>query len=85
MDRCFSEGDKIKVTFTAAALPGFKFLQFNGYNAKGEGKNEKRLQVKAAKIEEALKTDVISSVAVNQYSLEVRENHVGRVMIDIWI
>lgn len=84
----WTETTKLKVSIRCAAKNSkFKFVKFAGYKANGCGRNEKRLDDKAAKIEEAVKG--IHKVQVNQYSLEYgrRENDLAEnktVAIEFW-
>ncbi len=86
----WKDGDKLKVDFTAVPTSGkFKFLAFQGYTARGAGKNEERLHAKAAAIEEAIRVGAgFTSVDVNSCSLEVRDDKrdgKGRVMVSLFV
>jgi len=81
------DGDKITISFTAAGCSGFKFIKPQGYTARGDGRNQKRLEAKATKIKGALKTDAMQEIGVNQFSLEAKEEEekTSRVMVTVWI
>jgi hypothetical protein len=81
----------LKVGMNAVPISGkFKFIKFNGYDSRGRGKNQSRLDEKASKIRESL-TDSLGggiSFQVNQFSLECDKNENdmnNRVMIDFWV
>ncbi len=83
----WKDGDVLRVSITATPTSGkFKFIQFQGYTARGAGKNEDRLHAKAEKIAEAIRVGAgFTYVGVNSCSLEVRDDKrdgKGRVMID---
>lgn len=72
----------------AQPIPGgkFRFVQFEGYTARGDGRNHRRLEARAATLSKALSTATGLRVAVNQFSLEVRKagsEHTQSVIIDV--
>ena len=84
----WDENTGLKVTINAEPTSGkFKFIADAGYTARGSGKNQDRLNAKAAKLAEAIKTATgIKSVDVNPFSLEVKNSgDTKRVLIDAWI
>jgi|ERR1700722_310098 len=78
-------GSKVKVNITATPIPGtlkFRFIAFQGYTARGAGKNGAALETKAIKLETVLMEATGIGFSVNQFSLEAREGGKGRVLID---
>lgn len=72
------------VTFHASPTNKFKFIKFAGYTARGNGKNQERLDQKALKLAEAIKKEIGCNVGINPYSLEIeKEGETGIVLIDI--
>lgn len=88
-DKAWGPDDSLRVHMTAVPTSDkFKFLQDQGYDSRGRGKNYERLNAKASKIGDAIKkaTD-IESVHVNPFSLEIKrdDDQVRRVLIEMWI
>lgn len=64
----------------------FKFIQFAGYKANGEGKNVNRLSSKAIKLDDYLKKETGVKISINMYSLEVIDkDEKGTVLITAWL
>lgn len=61
----------VSVSATSKEGSKFKFVEFAGYTKEGRGKNQKRLEAKAKKIEDAIFKDVGIKVGVNSFSLEI--------------
>lgn len=83
----WTEETQLFVCFNGVPLNGkVKFLTFNGYTSTGRGKNQDRLQEKAAKLAASLKEKAnIGNCSVNPYSLEVKDNSSPkRVIYSIW-
>jgi hypothetical protein len=79
--------DSLNFSLRLAPTSGkFKFLTFQGYTARGDGKNDARLREKAAKIKEAISTATGFSADVNSCSLEVRGEHTSKtVLANVWV
>ena len=73
------------VHFTAKPTDKFKFIKFQGYTARGEGRNRTALYAKAEKLGKAIGSKIDCSVGINQYSLEVKDGEQGKfVLIDVF-
>jgi hypothetical protein len=74
--------------FSVTAVPTsgkFRFLKDSGYMANGSGKNERRLEAKAERLQEIISTATGFNCNVNQYSLEVKDDSDRkRVLIEVW-
>ena len=84
----WEDGDYMRVAVYAKSIDGsFKFITFKGYTSRGSGKNEKQLCATRDKIVEKIKEGTgLESVAVNQYSLEIKNAEDSKsVSIDFWV
>lgn len=54
----------------------FKFIKEAGFDKHGNGRNQSKLQERAQKLSEAIKTGTgLDSVSVNEFSFEIKEGH----------
>lgn len=79
-----SNSNSIELRGDAIEGGKFKFVAFNGYTSRGDGRNDERLREKAHKLEDRLSDDARGVRAhVNPYSLERRGDKNPRVLISI--
>ena len=82
------ESNRGTVSFYLKSDGNFKFIPFAGYDSRGRGRNQSRLETKARKMEEKITEFVDSenlniSCNVNEYSLESKEDDKETVLIEI--
>lgn len=72
----------LKVTLHLHSTGSFRFLAFDGYDSRGAGRNQKRLEQKACKLEDAVLKATGFTVSVNPISLEKKvETKTGPVLM----
>ena len=87
-EKAWSEGDQMSVDVTAVPTSGkFRFIKFDGYTAKGAGRNQSRLEAKADALAQAIKKETnFKGVYVNRFSLEIKNDSDSKsVLIGVWI
>ena len=73
-----TEKSSLVVSCSCEMFGKMKPIKFAGYTSSGAGKNQKKLDEKAKKIEEYIKNKTcIKSIDVNQYSLEIKNYNVS--------
>lgn len=77
----------LSATVTAKSDGKFRFIKFQGYSARGGGKNQEALNTKAEKLKSKLKeSTLIDRMNVNSMSMEVRrEGNEGTALIEIYL
>lgn len=83
----WDDGDTLKLDLSCIPSNGskFHFIKFSGYDSKGDGKNRNKLLSKAKEIQSYILTQLpeLSSVQVNPFSVEIRPDSRGVVLIEI--
>lgn len=81
-----ASNDRLIVSVTATSNGKFKFIKFQGYTARGAGKNQDALTTKGQKMEQRFQEATQITMHVNSASLELgKDGIVGRVLIDLYI
>lgn len=85
--KTWNEGDSLRVSITAVSTSNkFRFILDQGYDSKGRGKNQNRLNSKAEKMAAIITEKTGMSAHINPFSLEIKnEGDTKRVLIEIWI
>jgi len=76
-ERVWKEGTSLAVSIKARRKDGskkFRFIGFNGYDSRGAGKNQERLDAKAHALREVLNAGSVLEYGVNCFSLEIKDD-----------
>lgn len=87
-DDRWEERDTLKFGLNLSPTSGkFKFIRFNGYKASGAGRNQEKLDAKAASLVAHITASTgLVHVQVNPFSFELRnEQSTKSIMLDIWV
>jgi len=86
--KTWNDGDCIRVNITAVPTSNkFRFILDQGYDSRGRGKNQNRLNEKANKMSAVITEKTgIGSVQINPFSLEIKNaGDTKRVLVELWI
>lgn len=82
--------DSLRIGMSAKPLnpEKFRWVRDEGYTKSGSGRNQDKLNGRAGKLEEMIKSCGIEHVSVNPYSFEIRRNgdeSNKSILIEMWV